>query len=168
MIQLEAMCKFQRLLFHQPCCFHQKHDCKRFNDLTEWMHVFSVTFSNGKHHSASIIQTQSHHGHITDLYMLAMINLRNIAPRIFLALFRLNRKIIVVKLTLQSPDCYKILHMPWQPCCCGMCKNLQQSNCKELNYIKVSLTSSWNNGWNNINEMVPRWHCSPWASLWLT
>ena len=125
-------------------------------------------FSSGRHHGASNIHTQSHHGHITDLYMLAMINLRNITLRIFHAQLRFNGRIITVKFKLQTVDCYKILLMPWQPCFCGMCKICSDPIARNWNTSEYFINEHGNFEWNNIIEMVPRWHCSLWASLWLT
>ena len=53
-------------------------------------------------------------------------------------------------------DLHKILHMPWQLCCHGMCIILWWSDEREWNYSEISLWSNLNDERKGISEMSTR------------
>ena len=48
-----------------------------------------------------------------------------------------------------GPDYLKILHMPWQLCCHGMCKIFQWSVGQDQNEIYTKVELQWENCWWN-------------------
>ena len=78
----------------------------------------------------------------------------HIARWIFGTLFKFDN-FILLPLRMPGTDHDKIWHMPWQLCCCGLCKVLEGSDGKKLNDGKILLSKSfWISGGSLFVKLV--------------
>ena len=59
--------------------------------------------------------------------------------------YEFDGKFILFSPKFEESDCYIILHMSWQLCCGGMCKNVSLFDCQEWNETKMIFPSNLKN-----------------------